>query len=167
MRRIVDVKGGLSVRASEIDAAAFAPFGDVIRVEPTGTRTDWSGPFENKRSDARITCYTTGVDAVTLPATLKVMERHVHSFQTFIPLDADCYLVCVAPHGEGDLPDMNGLRAFIVPAGTGITYRANVWHHPMTALGRRAQFAVWMWRSGGEDDEEFVDLSATVQVIGA
>lgn len=167
MRRIVDVKAGLRVRASEIEAEAFAPFGDVIRASPTEPRTDWSGPFENKRSNARINCYTTGVEAMTLPATLKVMERHVHSFQTFIPLDADCYLVCVAPHGAGDLPAIEALRAFIVPAGTGITYRANVWHHPMMALGRRAQFAVWMWRNGGEDDEEFVDLSQGIQVAGA
>ena len=167
MRRTVDVKAGLSVRASEIDAAAFAPFGDVIRVSPTGTRTDWSGPFENKRSNARINCYTTGVDATALPVTLKVMERHVHSFKTFIPLETDRYLVCVAPHGAGDLPDMSGLRAFIVPEGTGITYRANVWHHPMTALGRRAQFAVWMWRSGGDDDEEFIDLSQGIAIQGA
>jgi ureidoglycolate hydrolase len=164
MRRIVDVKAGLSVRATEIDAKAFAPFGDVIRAPASVPRTDYSSPFENRRPDARINCYTTSVDAVTLPATLKVMERHVHSFQTFLPLDTDHYLVCVAPQGSGDLPDMNGLRAFIVPAGTGITYRVNVWHHPMTALGRRAQFAVWMWRSGGDDDEEFIDLSQGVQV---
>lgn len=166
MRRIVEVNAPLAVRVSEIDAQAFAPFGDVIRVSADGTRTDWSGPFENKRSNARINCYTAGVDAVSLPTTLKVMERHIHSFQTFLPLDAGSYLVCVAPQGGGDLPDISALRAFIVPAGTGITYRANIWHHPMTALGRRAQFAVWMWRSGGDDDEEFVDLSQPVQVLG-
>jgi ureidoglycolate lyase len=164
MRRIVEVKAPLAVRASEIDKQAFAPFGDVIRASVTERRTDWSEPFENNRSDAHINCYTTGVDAVALPTTLKVMERHVHSFQTFLPLDADRYLVCVAPHGHGDLPDMSGLRAFIVRAGTGITYRANVWHHPMTALTRRAQFAVWKWRSGGADDEEFVELSRPVRI---
>ncbi len=166
MRRILDVKAGLVARATEIDAQAFAPFGNVIRTSATEPRTDWSGPFENKRGNARINCYTTSVEAVALPTTHKVMERHVHSFQTFLPLDADSYLVCVAPQGEGDLPDMKGLRTFIVRAGTGITYRANVWHHPMTALGRRAQFAVWMWRSGGDDDEEFIDLSQPVQVVG-
>jgi ureidoglycolate lyase len=167
MRRIVEVKTPLAVRANEIDVEAFAPFGNVIRASATEARTDWSAPFDNKRGNARINCYTTSVDAVTLPATLKVMERHVHSFQTFLPLDADSYLVCVAPQGDGDLPDVSGLRAFIVPAGIGITYRANVWHHPMASLTRSAQFAVWMWRSGGDDDEEFVDLSQPVQVLGA
>ena len=167
MRRIVEVKKPLAVCATEIDAQAFAPFGDVIRISTNEPRTDYSSPFENKRLNARINCYTTSVDAAALPTTLKVMERHAQSFQTFLPLDADSYLVCVAPQGEGDLPDMSGLHAFIVRAGTGITYRANVWHHPMTALMRRAQFAVWMWRSGGSDDEEFVDLSQPVQVLGA
>jgi ureidoglycolate lyase len=167
MRRIVDVKAGLSVRAAAMDAETFAPFGDVIQAPSSEPRTDYSSLFENKRPNARINCYTTAVDAIALPTTLKLMERHVHSFQTFLPLDAERYLVCVAPHGDGDLPDMEALRAFIVPAGTGITYRANVWHHPMTALGRRAQFAVWMWRSGGDDDEEFIDLSQDVEIVGA
>lgn len=167
MRRIVEVKAPLAVHVNEIDAQAFAPFGDVIGASTSEPRTDYSSPFENKRPNARINCYTTSVDAVALPTTLNVMERHAHSFQTFLPLNADSYLVCVAPRGDGDLPDTSGLRAFIVRAGTGITYRANVWHHPMTALTRRAQFAVWMWRSGGSDDEEFIDLSQPVQVLGA
>lgn len=167
MRRIMDVKERLAVRATEIDAEAFAPFGDVIRASASEPRTDWSSAFENRRPNARINSHTTSVDAVTLPTTLKVMERHVHSFQTFLPLDVDSYLICVAPLGGDDLPDMSSLRAFIVRAGTGITYRANVWHHPMRALGRRAQFSVWMWRSGGDDDEEFLSLSQSVQVLDA
>jgi ureidoglycolate lyase len=95
-----------------------------------------------------------------------MMERHANSFQSFIPLDASSYLVCVAPGGTDDLPAMDKLRAFIAPAGIAITYHANVWHHLMIALARPAQFAMLMWRSGGDDDEEFVDLSQSVYVHG-
>ena len=49
------------------------------------------------------------------------------------------------------MPPASGARtnwssAFIVGVGTSITYRANVWHHPMAALNRGAQFAIPMWR---------------------
>lgn len=164
MRRVVIVSASCKITATEIDPEAFAPFGDVVRPLLDGVRTDWSEPFANTRTNASISFYTAGVEPVALPTALSVLERHPHSFQTFIPLDASRYLVCVAPGGDGDLPAIDGLRAFIASAGTGITYRANVWHHPMMALDRAAQFAVWMWRSGGDDDEEFVDLSEPVHV---
>jgi ureidoglycolate lyase len=166
VRRRVELKAPFAVSATEIEASAFAPFGDVVRTLRTDGRTEWSGALENARSNARISLYTSTVRAVRLPVELSVMERHPHSFQTFIPLETSRYLICVAPNGVGDLPVLDCLRAFIVGAGTGITYRANIWHHPMMALDRLAQFAVWMWRSGGEDDEEFVDLVPPARVQG-
>lgn len=164
MRRVVTVSTPRTIVATKIDREKFAPFGDVICPPLSGDRTDWSRPFANTRTNARISLYTAAVEPVALPAALSVLERHPRSFQTFIALNASRYLVCVAPGGDGDLPAIDGLRAFIVSAGTGITYRANVWHHPMMALDRAAQFAVWMWRSGGDDDEEFVELSRPVYV---
>lgn len=164
MRRVVTVSTSRTIVATEIDPEVFAPFGDVICPPLSGDRTDWSRPFANTRANARISLYTASVEPAALPVALSVLERHPHSFQTFIPLNASRYLVCVAPGGAGDLPEIDGLRAFIVSPGTGITYHANVWHHPMMALDRAAQFAVWMWRSGGDDDEEFVDLDRPVYV---
>lgn len=164
MRRRVEMKAPLSVGATEITAAAFAAFGDVVHVVPDQLRTDWSARFENHRTNALLSLYTTAVEPTALPATLTLMERHEHSFQTFVPLAAARYLVCVAPGGEDDLPDIDKLQAFIVAAGVAITYNANVWHHPMMALDRTASFTVWMWRSGGDDDEEFVELSSSVRI---
>jgi ureidoglycolate lyase len=166
VRRRVELRASISVTTTEIEATAFAPFGDVVRALRTDGRTEWSDALKNTRANARISLYTSAARAVRLPVELSVMERHPHSFQTFIPLDTSRYLICVAPNGAGDLPVLESLRAFIVGAGTGITYRANIWHHPMMALDRLAQFAVWMWRSGGDDDEEFVDLVPPARVQG-
>ena len=150
-----------------LSAEAFAPFGDVVAQPPGGTRMYWSDALTNPRPYALLSFSTANVPRANLPASLTVMERHAHSFQTFIPLDASGYLVCVAPGGADDLPAMDQLRAFVVPSGIAITYNANVWHHPMMALDRTAQFAILMWSSGGDDDEEFVDLSQPVRVQGA
>ena len=164
MRRTVTMNAAIAVTATAIDAEAFAPFGDLIVQPPNGQRSDWTNALANSRSKARISLETSGVKRIDLPATLAVMERHAHSFQTFIPLDVSRYLICVAPNGSDDLPAIAGLRAFIIGAGAGITYRANVWHHPIAALDRDGQFAILMWRSGGDDDEEFVDLNHPVNV---
>lgn len=154
----------LAVKARIIDPVAFAPFGDVITSPDTLPNIDFSRALDNRRNGATTTLYTTVVEPVTLPLTLTKMERHRLSSQTFMPLDASRYLVCVAPHDSNGQPDPEALLAFIVPAGTGITYRADVWHHPMTALDRTARFAVLMWRDGSADDEEFVDLAQPLRV---
>lgn len=158
----------LAVKARIIDPVAFAPFGEVITSPDTLPNIDASHALDNQRAHAATTLYTTIVEPVTSPLTLKKMERHRFSSQTFLPLDASRYLVCVAPHDPHDDPDgqpgADALLAFIVPAGTGITYRANVWHHPMMALDRAARFAVLMWRDGSADDEEFVDLAKPLRV---
>jgi ureidoglycolate lyase len=49
-------------------------------------------------------------------------------------------------------------RAFAVPGDTGISYGADVWHHPMAVLDRPACFAVVMWRDGSTNDIETVSL---------
>jgi ureidoglycolate lyase len=154
----------LAVKARIIDPVAFAPFGDVITSPGTLPNIDASRALDNRRSGATTTLYTTVAEPVTLPLTLTKMERHRFSSQTFLPLDASRYLVCVAPHDNNGQPDADALLAFIVPASTGITYRADVWHHPMTALDRKAGFAVLMWRDGSADDEEFVDLAQPLQI---
>jgi ureidoglycolate lyase len=146
------------IRPTEIDAASFAPYGDLISCLPDQNSLNLSGSLENFRPDARVHLYTTIVKAVVLPHEIKVMERHQFSSQTFFPLDVGCHLICVAPHDSVGLPDEDLLRAFIVPSGAGTTYRANVWHHPMMALDRAAGFAVLMWRNESESDEQFVDL---------
>lgn len=166
MRRTVTCPPSMTVQAMPIDAAAFAPFGDVVAHAPGVPRKEWSSALTNPRPNASLSFSTANVAMARFPAALAVMERHAHSFQTFIPLDVSGYLVCVAPGGAEDLPAMDQLRAFIVPAGIAITYHANVWHHPILALDRPGQFAILMWRSGGDDDEEFVDLSQPVRVRG-
>lgn len=148
----------IAMKARIVDPAAFAPFGELIASPHSLPNIDFSGTLDNQREAAKATLYTTIVEPTALPATLDKMERHRFSSQTFLPLDASRYLVCVAPHDKDGKPDAGLLQAFIVPAGVGITYRANVWHHPMMALDRKASFAVVMWRDGSDGDEEFVDL---------
>lgn len=160
----MDNAGMIAVQARIADPVAFAPFGELIASPSNLPNIDFSSTLENQRGNAKTTLYTTIVEPVALPLMLEKMERHRFSSQTFLPLEASRYLVCVAPHDKDGRPDPALLQAFIVPTGVGITYRANVWHHPMMALDRTASFAVVMWRDGSEGDEEFVDLAEPLRV---
>ena len=93
-----------------------------------------------------------------------MMERHEFSSQSFVPLDVGRWIVMVAPHAAGGGPDMTRAKAFLPAPGQGVTFGANVWHHPMTIFDKPATFAVFMWLTRGTGDEEFFTLPEPVQI---
>ncbi|MGI4801394.1 MAG: ureidoglycolate lyase, partial [Janthinobacterium lividum] len=82
-----------------------------------------------------------------------------------LPLAPVRFLVLVAPHGA-DGPDMEQAQAFLASPGQGITYGADVWHHPMAVLDTPARFATLIWRDGSADDEQFVDVQPFTLELG-
>lgn len=72
---------------------------------------------------------------------IKVLERHLHTNQAFIPMGpgspsegdhglketAKGYLVVVAQNGTDDRPDLETMRAFVATSAQGITYNAGIW----------------------------------------
>jgi ureidoglycolate lyase len=163
MRKVIPVTGKIALTATPIDRAAFAPFGNLIDVELSGARTDKIGGIANRRADAQFHLSTARIAPAAFPLALVELERHPFTSQSFLPLEASRYLVCVAANDPNGWPDVNTLRAFTVPAGTGITYSAGTWHHPMIALDAPASFAIVMW-CGEDANEEFVDLAHPIAV---
>ena len=151
-----------------LTAEAFAPFGRVLSAPAQPGRISASDCLQNLRPGARVQLTLSTAAPKTLPLVSKVMERHEFSSQTFMPLDASSYVVVVAPHSDGRRrPDMGRARAFLVRGDQGISYGADVWHHPMTALDREARFAVLMWTDGTSEDEEFIDLDEPIEIAPA
>ena len=153
------------VKIEPIDPEAFAPFGQLLPPAPPGRgRQELIDELHNGRAGARPRLSIATTEPKALPLTAVQMERHAHSSQAFAPLDCASYLVMVAPHGDGDMPDLERVRAFRVPGDTGINYRADIWHHPLTPLGRVGRFAVFTFVDGTAADEQFVDLPQPVLV---
>ena len=155
----------MRLRIEPIDAAAFMPFGQLIPPQaPEHGRQELVEELQNNRPSACVRLAMTTVEPKTLPLAAVQMERHVHSSQAFLPIDCASYLVLVAPHGADGMPDLGKMRAFRVPGDTGVNYRADTWHHPLSALERTGRFAIVTFVDGTAADEQFVDLPQEVVI---
>jgi ureidoglycolate lyase len=155
----------MNIRIEDVTPQTFAPFGDLLPPgTPGGGRQELIEELQNKRSSARARLSMAAVDPKSLPLTAAKMERHVYSSQAFVPLECASYLVVVAPKGAAGAPDLSRLRAFRIPGDTGINYRPDTWHHPLTALDRIGRFAVLTFVDGTESDEEWFDLPEQVVI---
>src|SRR6201986_2751959 len=153
------------LKIEPIDAEAFAPFGQLLPPAPPGAgRQELIEELQNDRASGRPRLSIATTEPKALPLTAVQMERHVHSSQAFAPLDCASYLVMVAPHGDGGKPDLEKARAFRVPGNTGVNYKADTWHHPLTPLERIGRFAVLTFVDGTAGDEEWAELREPILV---
>ena len=150
----------LQTPALRLTPGPSAPFGEVVaagigpgRSGNQGRARVWDrlSPLVNERPGAapNLGVFRTGPwpeDSVDV----RVLERHPRSTQVFVPMTASRYLVIVAPPTAE--PDLAGLRAFLVGPDQGVTYRPGVWHHPLIALDRAADFVCLVWEDGGPED---------------
>lgn len=157
-----------SVTAVALTADAFRPFGDVIETAEDADMMINDGRCERFHDLARLT-FDGGeagislfrTDAISLPFTMDLMERHPLGSQAFIPMSAQPFLVVVAPDDAGR---PGTPHAFITNAGQGVNYLNNVWHAPLLALEDGAVFAVVDRIGGGGNLEEF-RLATPVTVL--
>ena len=153
------------LKIEPISAEAFAPFGQLLPPVPPGAgRQELIEELQNDRASARPRLSIATTEPKALPLTALQMERHVHSSQVFAPLDCANYLVMVAPHGDGGLPDLEKVRAFRVPGDTGVNYKVDTWHHPLSPLERTGRFAILTFVDGTATDEQFVDLPQSILI---
>ncbi|RLU03615.1 MAG: ureidoglycolate lyase [Ketobacter sp.] len=127
----------------------FAPFGDVIEAHNDAKHFAINyGQTERYHDLADINVSEhEGRAIVSLfrstplpePVTIKLLERHPHSSQAFMPLGTQPYLVVVAPPGE---LDESAIRVFLAQPGQGVNYHAGTWHHFSLALNTVSDFLV-------------------------
>jgi ureidoglycolate lyase len=145
--------------ARPLTSGAFAEFGDVLRAPDSPGRIYTEAALSNRRTQAVPSLSFTCKAPTALPLVSTTMERHRHSSQSFVPMEAGRWISVVAPHGPDGRPDMARARAFLACADQGVTYGADVWHHPFTVLDRPGRFAVFMWKDGSPADDEFVAVA--------
>ncbi|PLC50619.1 hypothetical protein CR159_06305 [Pollutimonas subterranea] len=145
----------------------FKPFGDVIHMPAEPGRIYFDEALGTLRSHARASLSTIRcAPSPSLPFRVETLERHEFSSQTFVAIDAECWLIIVAPHSLDGGPDTSRARAFLATYQQGVTYRANTWHHALTVFDKPAQFAIYMWSDGTSGDEEFMQVRPFTVIAG-
>jgi ureidoglycolate lyase len=94
------------------------------------------------------------------PIAIKMMERHPHGSQAFIPMGQNPYLIVVAPAGEFDI---NKIKVFIANANQGVNYHKGTWHHFCLALGSESDFLV-VDRGGEGDNCDVLELDGSLVI---
>ncbi|KAI5965666.1 uncharacterized protein KGF55_001028 [Candida pseudojiufengensis] len=93
----------------------------------------------------------------------KVLERHLYTTQTFIPMGQDSkkisYLVIVAKTDESTsqrLPTPDKIKAFVCKGNQSVTYGPGIWHAPMVVIDETIpylDFAVMIHENGVADED--------------
>ncbi|MGG5890058.1 ureidoglycolate lyase [Falsiroseomonas sp. HC035] len=145
--------------ARPLTSEAFAEFGEVLHAPEDPGRIYTETALSNRRSQAAPSLSFTCKAPSALPLASTTMERHKYSSQSFVPMEAGRWIAIVAPHGADGAPDMARAQAFLARGDQGVTYGADVWHHPFTVIDRPGRFAVFMWKDGTPADDEFVQVA--------
>ena len=163
---------GRVIALEALTREAFAPFGDVIDSAGVSPR------LINQGFAARYNNLSPNTDLGDLPAdglnvnislfvaqprpnpiAIELMERHPLASQAFYPAQNRPWLVVVAE----DPTRLESFRAFRASGRQGVTYRRNVWHHPLLVLDPDSTFVV-IDRRGPEANLEEIMLKETAFV---
>ena len=134
------------ISVQPMEAASFAPFGDVIALKPDADKMI-NQNLCGRHHDLAKLAFDDGQAGISLfdaeqrqlPYALDMMERHPLGSQAFIPLHEHSFLVIVAK----DIKGRPGQPlAFMTAPRTGINIYKNTWHGVLTPLKAPGIFAV-------------------------
>ncbi|HEY9777548.1 MAG TPA: ureidoglycolate lyase [Planktothrix sp.] len=151
------------INAVPLTRDEYAPYGNLIAADEalpfipanmaTAKRFNWMADVINLRPDsAKLNlCLFRCTPLAKLPLELKLLEKHPHSTQVFMPTSNDARFLVIVCLG-GDRPDLSTLKVFEARNGQSISYKPGVWHYPMTALERPIDFTCLIWEDGSPED---------------
>tara|TARA_R110000744_G_scaffold22554_1_gene57664 strand:- start:1302 stop:1808 length:507 start_codon:yes stop_codon:yes gene_type:complete len=149
---------------------AFSAFGDVIEADAGAKIIEINDGFTQRYHDlAKVDVSDNAGHAIinifrstplAQPIAVKMMERHPHGSQAFIPMGQNPYLVVVAPAGEFDV---NKLEIFIANSDQGVNYHKGTWHHFCLALRGESDFLV-VDRGGEGDNCDVLELDGSIVI---
>jgi ureidoglycolate lyase len=122
----------MEITTEPLTATGFSAFGEVIEHEGDQRRIDFSVPFQRTSMHTTPALWVNSLKTHQASSLrVEILERHLYSAQTFIPLGPSRCLVVVALSGAHRKPDLGSMRAFVTLGGQGISYRPSVWHHAL------------------------------------
>ena len=164
----VDLKSRAThiLRMAPLTAEAIKPFGAIIAPPAEiGERAFYSKWLGSTQSSMTPRLHVNRIARSAFPLLIERLERHPFSAQVFMPTYVSRFVVVVAPTNEVGGPDIALAKAFVASGDIGIIYAPGVWHAGATVLDQDGSFGVLMWRNDTEDDEQFCQLDASLQLV--
>ena len=144
----------VTLTAIPLTKANFAPYGSVIERysidEQTADNTyeinNGYAVRHHALAESKLDGGTVGMSIFRAkkrenPIALSVMEYHPLGTQAFVSMQGQDYIVVVAKAGQPPR-SADDLAVFYAKSHQGVQYDANVWHHPLLALGCDSDFLV-------------------------
>lgn len=151
----------------------LAPYGELIDIDGAEALADVDAfAYWNDLSLGDFQGTATFGMVKTKPGAMEVplLERHLRTSETLIPLDEDIVLALAEPT-SGSLPDLGNAAAFLVPRGQAVTLKPGTWHYiPLVPSGNAARTIVVFRKGTPSEDLEVKELEpelgTTVRVNG-
>ncbi len=147
-----------------ISKQKFKTYGDLIEKPLFGNRTDFVANLQKSDEAKNQSVSVTRLEFSKEPIFIDLLERHLHTSQTFFPLDVEKYLIVVAPD-KLNQPDLEKIKAFIVPGTMGINYYLGTWHSPLQVLDRSGVFAILMYLLDSDRDQQWSKIDKVMVKI--
>ncbi|MGN8154069.1 ureidoglycolate lyase [Agrobacterium sp. 22094] len=148
--------------ATPLTAESFEFFGNVFDISSLKGSAFATGTFD-ATSEAKLpVLQIVTVETIAPELTIRQLETHPYSSQTFLALDQAASLIVVCKPGADGRPDVSTLQAFISAPHQIVTYRRNVLHHKLTPLKVPASFAMTMCHTGVGGDTVLHDLPEAI-----
>jgi len=149
------------IKVEKLTAEAFAPFGEVITTEGREFAGE-EGMYRWYEKQASVEgAQTVSINLLTAIEREFVCQRfemHTDTTETLLPLTGG---MIVAGIPEGDV-SVDRLRAFYVPVGMRVCWKARAWHYAPYPIGGDATCAIIFRHGTGGDDMHFADLPEQV-----
>ena len=126
------------IKPKKINGKNFKKFGDLISTRkrrPIKINNGYANRYDNlckintstKNGNTIVSIFS--AKKRKFPMNIKMMEKHPLGSQAFIPMKETKFLVFVAP--QGNKPNVNKIKSFIVPKQMGVNYKPGTWHFPL------------------------------------
>lgn len=154
----------LTLKLRPLDAAALAPYARLIRASE-GKAGVVPEVMAHDGDVAGVHAFTVLCpQPVCGDVVITTLERHPHSTQSFVPLQAGRWLILVAPTLANGGPDMAAAQAFMAGPHDAICIGQNVWHAGLTVFDQPAQFGMIMWKADSGEDGVLHTLSEPIRL---
>lgn len=155
----------IAIFAEPLTAEAIWPFATVLEAADRKA-TVFDAVFERSDLPGAFAFTILRADPVSAGRMdIKMLERHPHATQSFLPMKAGRWLVLVAPDAPDGSADLTLAKAFLAKPNQSVCIHRNVWHAPLTVFDQPSEFGMIMWKSAAGIDGVVQKLEPPIAIM--